>query len=464
MDFSDQIELGARLASEQPDVGALERSRFKVVLLDEYQDTSVAQATMLSRLFAEGHAGHRGRRPQPGDLRLARCVGVQHPQLRRHLPGRWRARCRPTRSPSTGAPTRASSRSPTGWPPRSTRSTARSSRSSPSPRPTSARSRSGLRDARRRARPTWSSSVPGGRTRGSWAKIGVLTRDNAHAEDVFDALTGAGIPVEIVGLSGPAPAARGRRDRRDPPPAPRRHRQRLAADPAHRSALGDRAARPAAAQPAGQRDRRPSGPRRRRRRRSPSHLLEIADGIDPAEIPSLDDALADPGEAPYSAEALRAVRAARRRAADAAHVRRGAAARHRPPDHRHQRHRRRAGLRGQPGGHRAARQPRPVRQGGRGVPGRRRRRHPAGAAGLPDRRGRPGQRPRRRHPDRGRLGQAAHRPPRPRAWSGTRSSWSASARRRFPSNRSRHAVDVLARRCCRHRCAATPRDLPQLPG
>ena len=52
MDFSDQIELGARLAVEQPEVGALERGRFKVVLLDEYQDTSVAQATMLSRLFS----------------------------------------------------------------------------------------------------------------------------------------------------------------------------------------------------------------------------------------------------------------------------------------------------------------------------------------------------------------------------------------------------------------------------
>ena len=52
MDFSDQIELGARLASDQPDVGASERSKFKVVLLDEYQDTSVAQAVMLSRLFS----------------------------------------------------------------------------------------------------------------------------------------------------------------------------------------------------------------------------------------------------------------------------------------------------------------------------------------------------------------------------------------------------------------------------
>ena len=58
MDFSDQIALGARLAEEQPEVGALERARFKVVLLDEYQDTSVAQAPMLSRLFSGPDADH----------------------------------------------------------------------------------------------------------------------------------------------------------------------------------------------------------------------------------------------------------------------------------------------------------------------------------------------------------------------------------------------------------------------
>ena len=37
-----------------------------------------------------GPRRHRGGRPQPGHLRLARCLGVQHPQLRRHLPGRRR--------------------------------------------------------------------------------------------------------------------------------------------------------------------------------------------------------------------------------------------------------------------------------------------------------------------------------------------------------------------------------------
>ena len=79
MDFGDQIALAARLVAQQPDVGVVERGRFKVVLLDEYQDTSVAQATMLARLFSgpdpesgPGTPGDGRRRPQPGDLRLAR--------------------------------------------------------------------------------------------------------------------------------------------------------------------------------------------------------------------------------------------------------------------------------------------------------------------------------------------------------------------------------------------------------
>jgi len=57
MDFSDQIALAARLAEEHPDVGRLEREKFRIVLLDEYQDTSVAQARMLRRLFSGDAAG-----------------------------------------------------------------------------------------------------------------------------------------------------------------------------------------------------------------------------------------------------------------------------------------------------------------------------------------------------------------------------------------------------------------------
>ncbi len=56
LDFGDQIALSARLAT-LPEVGRLLREEFRVVLLDEYQDTSVAQRVLLSGLFGAG-TGH----------------------------------------------------------------------------------------------------------------------------------------------------------------------------------------------------------------------------------------------------------------------------------------------------------------------------------------------------------------------------------------------------------------------
>lgn len=55
IDFGDQVALAARLARDVPEVGAGERERFRVVLLDEYQDTSFAQLTLLRSLFGGGH-------------------------------------------------------------------------------------------------------------------------------------------------------------------------------------------------------------------------------------------------------------------------------------------------------------------------------------------------------------------------------------------------------------------------
>ena len=55
IDFGDQVALAARLARDVPEVGAAERDRFRVVLLDEYQDTSFAQLTLLRSLFGGGH-------------------------------------------------------------------------------------------------------------------------------------------------------------------------------------------------------------------------------------------------------------------------------------------------------------------------------------------------------------------------------------------------------------------------
>src|SRR5690554_6700881 len=57
IDFPDQVALAARIAMEVPDVGVLERARFDVVLLDEYQDTSVAQLRLLGHLFGGDGAG-----------------------------------------------------------------------------------------------------------------------------------------------------------------------------------------------------------------------------------------------------------------------------------------------------------------------------------------------------------------------------------------------------------------------
>lgn len=53
--FDDQMSLAADIAQNFADVGVLERGKYKVVLLDEYQDTSQSQVRMLSSLYGGGH-------------------------------------------------------------------------------------------------------------------------------------------------------------------------------------------------------------------------------------------------------------------------------------------------------------------------------------------------------------------------------------------------------------------------
>jgi DNA helicase-2/ATP-dependent DNA helicase PcrA len=52
VEFADQMAIAARLATEVPQVSTATRAAFRVVLLDEYQDTSAAQAIMLRGLFS----------------------------------------------------------------------------------------------------------------------------------------------------------------------------------------------------------------------------------------------------------------------------------------------------------------------------------------------------------------------------------------------------------------------------
>jgi DNA helicase-2/ATP-dependent DNA helicase PcrA len=306
MDFSDQIELGARLARLQPEVGVAERERFKVVLLDEYQDTSVAQATMLSRIFGGGHAvtavgdpnqaiyGWRGASVS-NILGFAETFPAAdggevptHPlTVNRRSDRRILAVANRLAGPLYDATTAVRPLEPKpeagegvvttrvfetqhdelGW----------------------------LADAVREVHGTGEAE--------RWSDIGVLTRDNAHAAEVFDSLTDAGVPVEIVGLAGLL---------RLPEIAEVVAVLHLLKDVTSNASLLTLLTGPRWA--IGPRDLKLLGDRARElaggRGRSAApmsiddHLVAIADGIDPAEIPCLDDALRDPGEAPYSAEAL----------------------------------------------------------------------------------------------------------------------------------------------------------------
>ena len=57
LDFADQMALAADLAELFPEVAATERSTYRAVLLDEYQDTSHAQLVFLRALFGAFHRG-----------------------------------------------------------------------------------------------------------------------------------------------------------------------------------------------------------------------------------------------------------------------------------------------------------------------------------------------------------------------------------------------------------------------
>ncbi|MDU1465091.1 UvrD-helicase domain-containing protein, partial [Dermabacter sp.] len=56
IDFSDQVSFAAVIAEASSEVREDARTQHRVVLLDEFQDTSVAQLDLLASLFGTGHA------------------------------------------------------------------------------------------------------------------------------------------------------------------------------------------------------------------------------------------------------------------------------------------------------------------------------------------------------------------------------------------------------------------------
>jgi DNA helicase-2/ATP-dependent DNA helicase PcrA len=55
IDFGDQIDRAIEIAERHPQIVSDHRARFSAVLLDEYQDTNVAQADLMHALFGGGH-------------------------------------------------------------------------------------------------------------------------------------------------------------------------------------------------------------------------------------------------------------------------------------------------------------------------------------------------------------------------------------------------------------------------
>ncbi|MFT3872721.1 MAG: ATP-dependent DNA helicase [Nocardioides sp.] len=315
MDFSDQIALAARLAEEHPAVGALEREKFRIVLLDEYQDTSVAQALMLRGLFsgATAAAGRGHPVTAVGDPNQA-IYGWRGASVSNIL------RFGEDFSTAAGSPDVAAY--PLTVNRRSDRRVLEAANALARP----------LLDGFAQVQPL----EPGGDGIGSvqvvvhetyadeldwlttavqaahdgstrevgerWREIGVLTRDNAHAADVFDALTAAEIPVEIVGLKGLL---------RLPEVGEVLATLTLVSDLTANSELLALLTGPRWA--VGPRDLALLGRRAEelaagRRGRVESATLDEAlaaavAGADPTEVPALSDALEDPGGLSYSTEA-----------------------------------------------------------------------------------------------------------------------------------------------------------------
>ncbi|MFB7875777.1 ATP-dependent helicase [Nocardia sp. NPDC056064] len=71
LDFGSQMSLAARLAVDHPEVAAAERARFRLVLLDEYQDTGHAQRVLLSALFGDADAAQPHHTAPPTRRRAA---------------------------------------------------------------------------------------------------------------------------------------------------------------------------------------------------------------------------------------------------------------------------------------------------------------------------------------------------------------------------------------------------------
>ncbi|HWU20097.1 MAG TPA: ATP-dependent DNA helicase [Nocardioides sp.] len=307
MDFSDQVALTARLVAEHPQVGEGEREKFRLVLLDEYQDTSVAQAQLLAGLFGGAAV------TAVGDPNQA-IYGWRGASVSNIL-NFPRQFARTPSEPATVFPLVVNRRSDRRILEVANQIAHPLYRAYPMVAPLEPKPDADEGEVRTLVHETYADElawlareVAAAHDRGTaWGEIGVLTRDNANAADVFDTLSRAEIPVEIVGLGGLL------------------RLPEVAEVVAMLTVLGDPTANPEVLQllsgprwAIGPRDLallgrrakalvgRPEGGRDQAERSVDQALGDAVEGSDPVDLPALSDALADPGEPeefPYSSQA-----------------------------------------------------------------------------------------------------------------------------------------------------------------
>lgn len=209
MDFSDQVALTARLVAEHPAVGRAEREKFVIVLLDEYQDTSVAQAQLLAGLFSgevDDGLGHAVTAVGDPNQAIYGWRGASVSNILR-FPTDFRTG---TGEAATVCPLVVNRRSDRRILDVANHVAAPLYARHTQVRPLEAKPDAAHGEVRTLVHETYAEElawlveqVAAAHDQGTtWRDIGVLTRDNANAADVFDALSRAEIPVEIVGLNG----------------------------------------------------------------------------------------------------------------------------------------------------------------------------------------------------------------------------------------------------------------------
>ncbi|WP_280397868.1 ATP-dependent DNA helicase [Nocardia carnea] len=227
LDFGAQMSLAARLAADHREVAVAERARFRLVLLDEYQDTGHAQRILLSALFGTGFTTGRGgpRRTEPRPLAVT-AVGDPMQSIygwrgasAANLPRFTTDFPQGTGDPAPVLPLLTSWRNPP--------EALRLANSVVEPLRAAARASGGVTVDELRAKPD---ATPGDlalalcptvtderrwvaeRIAAEWARArdeqrppptsAVLIRRNADAAELAEQLRAQGLPVEIVGLGG----------------------------------------------------------------------------------------------------------------------------------------------------------------------------------------------------------------------------------------------------------------------